>query len=287
MTFREAQKWLEMHFFQGFPSSESTYFSRNLVERVSGFPAHTWWVEHAEKILNSSKIEEASRLAQRIATGEPLQYVLEEAWFLGRKFRVTPSVLIPRPETEELCNIIMGATRLPKDGKIVEIGTGSGCIAISLGFAYPEARIVATDISKSALEVARENAKNLQVIIDFVEQDILKGLTPEICHVDILVSNPPYIPPENISEMQRNVVAFEPHIALFTPPGDPLLFYRKIATEGIRILNSGGRIWFEVHEDYAEGVSDLLRTLEYSEIKILQDFRGCKRFVTATAHFLG
>lgn len=287
MTFREVQKWLEIQFFHGFPSSESTYFSRYLVEKVSGFPAHSWWGEHTEKKLHPSKIEEVSRLAQRVASGEPIQYVLEEAWFLGRKFTVTPSVLIPRPETEELCTYIIGTESPFRRGKVLEIGTGSGCIAISLGFAFPQSKILAIDISKAALSVASENAKRLGVTIDFIEQDLFKGLASEIYDVDLLVSNPPYIPPENMSEMHRNVVAYEPHIALFTPSGDPLLFYRKIAKEGLRVLTKGGKIWFEVHEDYAEQVSELLLALGYSDIKILQDFRGCNRFVSANTHFLG
>jgi release factor glutamine methyltransferase len=287
MTLRETQKWLESQFFQGFSSEERTYSARLIVEKVSGYPAHSWWVEHAQKNFDSFQIAESSMLAQRISVGEPIQYVLGEAWFLGHLFKITPSVLIPRPETEELCNFILKSIGNGFKGKILEIGTGSGCIAISLGKALPSAQIMGTDISNRALLVAKENATRLAVDVEFFEHNILKGLPSEIDTIDLLVSNPPYIPPENIVEMKRNVVAYEPHIALFTPSGDPLLFYRKIATEGRRILNTGGEIWFEVHEDFADGVLELLNTLGYSDTKILKDFRDCRRFVTGQAHFLG
>jgi len=287
MTLRETQKWLESHFFQGLTTEERAYSARLIVEKVSGYPAHSWWVEHADKELDSIQIAETSKLSERISAGEPVQYVLEEAWFLGYPFRVTPSVLIPRPETEELCQYIINESGEHFNGKILEIGTGSGCIAISLSKRLPFSRVIATDISKSALMVAQENAGRLQVEVEFLEHNLFKGLPAEIRDIEVLVSNPPYVPPENIGEMKRNVVAYEPHIALFTPSGDPLLFYRHIAIAGKRILSSGGKIWFEVHEDYAEGVSELLEMKGYSEVEILQDFRECNRFVTGRAHFRG
>ena len=279
MNLRETQKWVESEFFPEFTSQEKGILARYIVEKVSGFRSHTWWNEHLNYKLNSSQLLEISQIATRVAGGEPLQYALGEAWFLGRSYTVGPSVLIPRPETEELCEIIIKSLGSEFAGHILEIGTGSGCIAISLSLGLSLSRVVATDISPAALEIATRNAEHLNARIELIENNIHQGLPVWLQDVDVMVSNPPYIPPENIREMNRNVVAYEPHIALFTPSGDALLFYRSIASEGLRILRPSGRIWFEVHEDYADLVGALLSDYQYTNIEILTDYHGRKRFV--------
>jgi len=279
MNLREAQKWVESEFFQEFTSQERGILARYIIEKVSGFRSHSWWNEHLTYEMNSAQILEITQISNRVAGGEPLQYVLGEAWFLGRSYVVSPSVLIPRPETEELCEIILKSLSGAFAGTILEIGTGSGCIAISLSLGLRLCRVLATDISPGALEIAIRNAEHLDARVELIENNIHKGLPVWLQDVDVIVSNPPYIPPENIREMDRNVVAYEPHIALFTPSGDALLFYRSIASEGNRILRPGGRIWFEVHEDYADLVGAMLSDYLYTNIEILKDYHGRKRFV--------
>lgn len=216
---------------------------------------------------------------ERLKTGEPIQYILGKAPFYGREFYVSPATLIPRNETEELVHLILKENKQP-GLKILDVGTGTGCIPISLYLEMNAAELVAMDISADALLVARANAARLQAEVTFFQGNILKEL-PEVSGLDVLVSNPPYIPEKDKTQMHRNVLDFEPELALFVPNEDPLLFYRQIATCGRSLLKEGGKLYFEIHEDFGAEVRSCLVNLGYSGVRVLKDLNDKDRIVTA------
>lgn len=234
-------------------------------------PIH-WTVEMDQKIQS---------LLGRINRGEPVQYVTGEAWFLNEKYKVNSSVLIPRPETEELVEEAMQyiKTRHAQPVTAADIGTGSGCIAISLAL-HTHASLVATDVSMEALRVARENALTHQVGVTFLEHDILHDQLP-LRAIDLLVSNPPYITRSEHTLMRENVTEFEPHLALFVADDDPLLFYRRIAQEGRRILNAGGMLIVEINEKFGDDVKELFKANGYIDAEVIVDLSGKNRIVKA------
>jgi len=224
-----------------------------------------------------------SRLASiiaRLKQHEPLQYILGKARFHGHSFAVTPATLIPRPETEQLVDMIVDENP-GSDLAVLDIGTGSGCIAISLARALKFAQVTATDVSPDALAVAQHNATALKTRVRFLEQDILTCSAPSQAW-DIIVSNPPYITEQEKATMERNVLDYEPHSALFVPNDDPMLFYRPIAAYASRSLKNGGRLYLEINRAMAQQVSDILRQAGLSNIHIHNDFNGNNRFITAT-----
>lgn len=224
-----------------------------------------------------------SRLASiiaRLKQHEPLQYILGKARFHGHSFAVTPATLIPRPETEQLVDMIVDENP-GSDLAVLDIGTGSGCIAISLARALKFAQVTATDVSPDALAVAQQNATALKTRVRFLEQDILTCSAPSQAW-DIIVSNPPYITEQEKATMERNVLDYEPHSALFVPNDDPMLFYRPIAAYASRSLKNGGRLYLEINRAMAQQVSDILRQAGLSNIHIHNDFNGNNRFITAT-----
>lgn len=224
-----------------------------------------------------------SRLASiitRLKQHEPLQYILGKARFHGHSFAVTPATLIPRPETEQLVDMIVDENP-GSDLAVLDIGTGSGCIAISLARALKFAQVTATDVSPDALAVAQHNATALKTRVRFIEQDILTCSAPSQAW-DIIVSNPPYITEQEKTTMERNVLDYEPHSALFVPNDDPMLFYRPIAAYASRSLKNGGRLYLEINRAMAQQVSDILRQAGLSNIHIHNDFNGNNRFITAT-----
>lgn len=224
-----------------------------------------------------------SRLASiitRLKQHEPLQYILGKARFHGHSFAVTPATLIPRPETEQLVDMIVDENP-GSDLAVLDIGTGSGCIAISLARALKFAQVTATDVSPDALAVAQQNATALKTRVRFIEQDILTCSAPSQAW-DIIVSNPPYITEQEKATMERNVLDYEPHSALFVPNDDPMLFYRPIAAYASRSLKNGGRLYLEINRAMAQQVSDILRQAGLSNIHIHNDFNGNNRFITAT-----
>jgi release factor glutamine methyltransferase len=215
----------------------------------------------------------------RLKKGEPIQYILGKAPFYGYEFLVNSSTLIPRNETEELVHLILKENKSP-GLKVLDIGTGTGCIPISLALELNKAEVYGLDISKEALEVAHQNAKLLHAEVSFLKCNILEELPP-VEDLDILVSNPPYIPEMGKAEMHRNVLDFEPELALFVPNEDPLLFYRVIAEKGKKLLKPGGKLYFEIHEEFGADVLSLLEEKEYDELRLLKDLNGKDRMITA------
>lgn len=215
---------------------------------------------------------------ERLKSGEPIQYILGHGPFYGREFLVTPDTLIPRNETEELVHLIIKENPQPKL-KILDIGTGTGCIPISLSLEMITPEVYGIDVSGNALEVAKNNAKTLHAKVNFSKCDILKEM-PQVDAVDILVSNPPYIPIEEKGQMQRNVLDFEPDLALFVADEDPLIFYRVISQKGKVILKSSGKIYFEINERFGKEVAELLSDTGYQKVRLIQDLNGKDRIVT-------
>lgn len=238
---------------------------------------------------NETKLHE---IWQRLEAGEPVQYVLGKADFYGRSFRVAPGVLIPRPETEGLCHLVLDG--LPTGTHVLDIGTGSGCIAITVALEATQAQVEAWDISEEALRQARDNAFRLGAQVLFRQKDVLaearedmlaeasKGEeSEEVSLYDCIVSNPPYIADKERTTMAHNVLDYEPSTALFVPDDDPLRFYRAIAELGLRRLRPGGRLCFEINPLYAEALRSLLVSLGYEAVTILDDDYGKQRFATA------
>ncbi|WP_371133027.1 peptide chain release factor N(5)-glutamine methyltransferase [Lutibacter sp.] len=211
----------------------------------------------------------------------PIQYIIGETEFYGLKFNVNKNVLIPRPETEELIRWILDNLKLKTQNpklKILDIGTGSGCIAISLALNLPNAEVFAIDISKKALETAKSNAKRNGVSINFIELDILKSKSlPD--YFDIIVSNPPYVREVEKKEMQQNVLNFEPHLALFVKNENPLIFFDKIADLAQNYLNKNGHLYFEINQYLGKETCELLEKKGFKNIELKKDIYNVDRMI--------
>ena len=230
-------------------------------------------------ILSSKEMQKLNGILARLLNFEPIQYIQGTARFLERSYHVAPGVLIPRPETEELVEVTL--REIPSDARILDIGTGSGCIAISLSKAFPNAKVTAWDVSEDALCIARRNNDDLQASVCFVKQDVLAWRGDGGQCYDVIVSNPPYITESEKQEMERNVLDWEPFSALFVPNNDPLLFYRRIGELGRMMLVDGGRLYFEINRAYGEATAMMLCGQGYTGIRILKDISGNDRFVIA------
>ena len=222
--------------------------------------------------------QRVAEIIARLQRHEPLQYILGTARFHGHRFKVTPAVLIPRPETEQLVDLIIEENP-GSDLRVLDMGTGSGCIAISLARALKFARVDALDVSRDALAVARDNAASLKVKVRFFESDILAP-QPAATY-DIIVSNPPYITWSERELMERNVKDYEPAQALFVPDNDPLLFYKAIASYAKRSLEKGGRLYLEINQRFGVEVKRLLEDCGFDEVRIIVDSFGKDRFAEA------
>lgn len=227
---------------------------------------------HEEKLL---------AIQQRLLVNEPVQYILGQADFYGLKFKVTPDVLIPRPETEELVYWILEEVKAPTLS-ILDIGTGSGCIPITLKRKFPHAAISGVDVSEKALEIAKANARLNEVEIDFQQVDILnKEASAKLPKFDIIISNPPYIPYAEIKLMPAQVVEHEPNLALFVENEDPLIFYRTIGLLGLEKLNPQGQLFYECNEFNAKEVVSILQEMGYRQVDLEKDMEGKERMVRA------
>ena len=226
--------------------------------------------------------EKLEQIIARLERQEPIQHILGVAQFHGHRFKVTCDTLVPRPETEQLVDIIVDEQGDRQDLRVMDVGTGTGCIAISLARALRFAQVTAIDISAEALAVAQENAKLLKTRIKWLQADILSMPLWPAASLDIVVSNPPYVCFGEQAQMERNVLDYEPHIALFVPDNDPLLFYRHIASQAAQALVSGGRLYLEVNRRFAHDVADLLQSHGLVDTRVMHDSFGNDRFVTAT-----
>ncbi len=241
--------------------------------------------ENQNEELNETDSGKFKRYLEELLKHKPIQYILNEAWFYKTKFYVNENVLIPRPETEELVEWIINDeknnTGDSKQTNIIDIGTGSGCIAISLKRELPRTNITAIDVSGKALFVSKKNATDLNAVVVFSQIDFLnENEWKALPKYDIILSNPPYIPMNEKEILSKNVTDFEPGIALFVEDSDPFIFYKKIAKFAILHLNDSGKIYVEVHEEYAKEVSKIFENEGFISI-IKKDIYGKERMVGA------
>jgi release factor glutamine methyltransferase len=234
-----------------------------------------------ETELTNEQSERLPGILNQLQTGQPLQYILGHTEFYGLKFEVNSNVLIPRPETEELVSwIIENANSSPIN--ILDIGTGSGCIAITLKHELKQSTVSAIDISTGALETAKRNATNNQVEVNFIHADILAHENLQLNEkLDVIVSNPPYVTETDKRQMHTNVTDFEPHSALFVPEEDPLLFYNAIADFAIKNLKSNSLLFFEINESYGAATVDMLHDKLFINIELRKDMSGRDRMIKA------
>lgn len=237
----------------------------------------------ADVLMNrNSRISESEILqfhfaSKRLVKGEPLQYILGTAWFRGLELEVNPSVLIPRPETEELVQLILDKKTVTSP-RILDIGTGSGCIALALKHEIPQAQVHAIDISEAALTVATKNASSNGLNVIFSQKDILnEGFEQE--RFDIIVSNPPYIPEKDKDEMREQVLNHEPHLALFVPDEDALLFYNRIIEISLKHLEPNGKVFCEIHERMEKVLTGELQKNNITNFEFTQDMQGKTRML--------
>ncbi|MCD6200378.1 MAG: peptide chain release factor N(5)-glutamine methyltransferase [Bacteroidales bacterium] len=234
----------------------------------------------AHKPFPKERLPKVNNILRQLKERMPVQYVLGETEFYGCRIRVSPAVLIPRPETEELVHELLhiaGEETVPF--RILDIGTGSGCIAVALAKALPEAEIDASDVSEESLQLARENAKENGAIVHFFREDVLNpGHRPGVTY-RYIVSNPPYVPESEKKSMQPEVVHYEPPGALFVPDDDPLLFYRALLDYASEHLDNGGWLMVEAHEKFARKVKDLFEACGMSKVEVKTDINGKERFV--------
>ncbi|HEY0653244.1 MAG TPA: peptide chain release factor N(5)-glutamine methyltransferase [Chryseosolibacter sp.] len=231
--------------------------------------------------LTSEINERLNEFIGRINRHEPLQYILHEADFYGRKFFVDKGVLIPRPETEELVTLVVETVQPHVvNPAILDIGTGSGCIPITLALELSTAQLLALDKSREALTIAEKNARLLNAKVDFFEHDILAN-SPALHGLDAIVSNPPYIPVEEKHTMLANVTDFEPHMALFVENKDPFIFYTAIAKAGVACLKQTGFVAVEINERFGRETKDIFTGAGYRNVTIEKDLSGKDRFIVA------
>ena len=280
-----------------YPEREAMEMVFAYLESVIGTRRYTHIIE-PEYQVDDEAASQAVEAFRRMASGEPLQYVTGKACFYGREFNVTPDVLIPRPETELLCRAVIDFVKMKSEVRILDLCTGSGCIAWTLALEIPGAQVTAVDVSEGALAVASaqdfadEMSRTCAVAPDFLKADVLScHPEPSLCHPErsegslpshfnIIVSNPPYVMDSEKALMRKNVLDHEPHLALFVPDDDPLLFYRAVAQWALQLLKPGGLGIVEINEALGEETAEIYRRNGFSAVTIIKDLNDKDRFVS-------
>ncbi|MGE0019195.1 MAG: peptide chain release factor N(5)-glutamine methyltransferase [Draconibacterium sp.] len=267
-----------------YTETETEGLIRLIFEAVCGWSFTMQQIRKSE-IIGPEELDKIKSIVARLKQFEPIQYILGETYFFGLQLKVTPTVLIPRPETEELVDLII---RGNSDGNltILDIGTGSGCIAIALKSRLNKAEISGIDISEKALKIARKNGTLNRLNVQFFQADILNWQKYDWPFFDVIVSNPPYVTKSEKELMHKNVLDFEPSNALFVNDTDPLLFYRTIAQFALEKLNPNGKIYFEINENFGPETKSLLAGFGFTEVDIVTDIHGKNRFVKAIRQVL-
>src|SRR5574338_1138639 len=281
MTIRQASIHINNELKKIYEDREAAAMTDRIIEKLTG-TKKTDRIIHKEKELSSGQSELLSDWLMRLMKHEPLQYVLQEAWFGEMKFYVDQNVLIPRPETEELAVWIISDCKFPiRQLRLLDIGCGSGCISIFLKRKLHKAEVWACDVSEAALTVAKKNAGNLGADIQFRQLNFLnEEERNRLPSFDIIVSNPPYVPEKDQAQMQPNVLQYEPATALFVPDNDALVFYKAIADFGKKKLNPKGAIYVEIHEDLGTAALELFRSKNY-EATLKKDMQEKDRMIKA------
>jgi release factor glutamine methyltransferase len=294
MKLFEAEQYLKEQLKEMYDEQEAANIASLAIEHITRF-TKTERVSKKQEQLSTSKLDELENELSRLKSGEPIQYVMNKSWFYGMELYVDKNVLIPRPETEELVQWIIDDVkasgkdvfvRKPMEAdettqlKILDVGTGSGCIALALKKTMPKAEVWGCDVSEEALNVARRNGSTLDIRVDFQGLNFLDEAQQKLLPtVDIIVSNPPYVPLKDKEEMHSNVVDHEPHTALFVPDNDALVFYKALAEFGTKRLYDNGSIYMEIHEDLGKDITGLFKHEGYSNIELKKDMQGKNRMV--------
>ena len=294
MKMADAERYISERLQQVYEKSEAKNIAGLLIEHITTLSKNERLSRNDYELTTEHELAFRDNI-QRLLNHEPIQYIMNKSWFYGMELYVDHSVLIPRPETEELVEWIindikasglevftreMAGADKTNLLKVLDVGTGSGCIALALKKTMPAAEVWGCDVSEVALNVARRNGSALDIRVDFQG---LNFLDPEqqrqLPTVNILVSNPPYIPTKDKQLMDRNVVEHEPHLALFVPDDDPLVFYRALVKFGMHRLYQNGTIYMEIHEDLGSHVTDMFTEEGYSSVELKKDMQGKNRMV--------
>lgn len=264
-----------------YPANEARWIVREIFFNLKGYRLADLMLKADDEVSDyiSGKID---KIMSRLLANEPIQYILGTTRFYGMDFKVTPDTLIPRPETEEMVDIIVKRWGSADDLRVLDICTGSGCIAIALARNLPFSRVTGIDISEVALKVARENANDLKANVMFVKEDALTLVKPRENEYDLIVSNPPYVLESEKKEMDKNVLEYEPDIALFVPDNDPLRFYKPIIEYSACALRSGGMLYMEINPLEVNELLKLVDNGVWSDCEIMRDLSGRYRFMILT-----
>lgn len=263
-----------------YPEPELGSIAYLLISEITGLSRTQILINKNTKISDIQRTLLIS-FVEELKNHKPVQYLFGHTEFYGLRFHVGQGVLIPRPETEELVEWIFQTHKNKRQLRMLDIGTGSGCIAVTLKSLLGDAFVTAYDVSEAALEIAASNAKLNNCEVEFIRQDILRPDATD-CQWDVIVSNPPYIPEAEKPEILPNVLDYEPHIALFVPDSDPLLFYTAIANYAIVHLKTGGELYFEIHRDFGKQIVQMLEQKGFSDIVLRKDMSGNDRMIRAT-----
>ncbi|QEC45545.1 peptide chain release factor N(5)-glutamine methyltransferase [Pseudobacter ginsenosidimutans] len=281
MTIQDARAYLQLQLAAVYENREAANIADWVLESLTGLSRSARLVRQQEHLTTDQKALFDQHLPD-LLRHRPVQYVLGESWFHGLRFHVNENVLIPRPETEELVDWIINEHQHQQLLRILDIGTGSGCIPIALKKALPQATVYSCDVSAGALEVARKNAADLEAEIHFIQQNILDdSLWEQLPEVDLIVSNPPYIPEHNKESMHANVLEHEPHLALFVSNNDPLTFYRAIAELSGKKLKEDGDVYAEIHEDLGAATLALFQEKGFGRVTLRRDMQEKDRMIKA------
>jgi release factor glutamine methyltransferase len=276
MNFKELEQEFIKELSSVYKQEESEALLIMVLEYLTGW-SRMRVLTHPDFELTALQDSELRQITSALKEGQPIQYLLAEAWFYGLKFKVNSSVLIPRPETEELVHWILADTLKTKQLRVLDVGTGSGCIAVSLKKMNPLFAVDAMDISADALAVAAENAASNELSVNFIADDI-RTYTSKVKY-DLIVSNPPYIKENERPAMHANVLLHEPHLALFVSDEDPLIFYRTIAEFAVSNLNTEGQLYFEINEYLSVETSDMLYAKGFKSVELRHDMQGKPRMI--------
>jgi release factor glutamine methyltransferase len=283
MTFNEARTVLTKELKDVYDNDELKNIIDLVIEHITNMPRMEQ-VKNKVSYLTCEQLEHIDSITERLKLNEPVQYVLGEAWFAGMKFKVNKNVLIPRPETEELVDWVVKESQKSKvkSQNILDVGTGSGCIPITLKKKLPEAHISAIDVCSEALFTATENAIEHNAEVNFILLDFLdEEKWKELEQYDVMVSNPPYVRQHEKEGMHSRVKEFEPSLALFVPGNDPLIFYKKLSDFSLAHLSNGGSLFVEINEALGDAVADLFRSAGFINVELRKDMQGKERMIKA------
>lgn len=280
-TIEEISSYLKKGLKDIFSEREVSIITQELILKRFNWNKTDFIINKQNRLSESDLLFFRSSL-KRLQANEPLQYVLGSTFFYDLEIKTDKRGLIPRPETEELVEWVVNSYKENSEIKVLDLCTGSGCIALAIKSQLPKSKISGVDVSKEALSLANENASNLDLEVTFLEQDILEStLKLSKIKFDCWVSNPPYIPESDKADMADNVLKYEPGLALFVDNHLPIIFYERIAEHGLRHIKKGGSLFFEIHECFGQEVTFLLKNKGYVDIEIRKDLQGKDRMVKA------